>query len=59
MTGYPLDELYREVAFLAYYLHWSHAELMALPHEERRRFCQEVSRINRELSETPENVFDV
>jgi hypothetical protein len=38
------------MAFLAYYLHWSPEALMALPHHERRRWCSEVSAINKKLS---------
>lgn len=51
MTGYPLDRLYEEVAFIGYYLHWPHDELMQLSHVERKRWCSEVSKINRDLSE--------
>jgi hypothetical protein len=46
MTGYPLDRLYEEVAFVAYYFHWSHDDVLALPHWERRRWCEEISRLN-------------
>lgn len=59
MKAYPLDELYGEVAFVAYYLHWPHAEVMRLEHAERRRFCEEISHIHRELGGAPENPFDV
>ncbi len=38
------------MAFLAYYLHWSNEDLMELNHWERRRWCQEVSAINKKLS---------
>jgi hypothetical protein len=51
ITGYPLDQLYREVAFIAYYFHWGHEEIMTMPHEERRRWCEEISDINKRLSE--------
>lgn len=47
---YPQDRLYQEMAFLAYYLHWSGEALMELSHSERRRWCQEVSAINKKLS---------
>jgi predicted secreted protein len=47
---YPQDQLYREIAFLAYYLHWPREELMRLDHRERRRWCKEVSAINQKLS---------
>ena len=47
MSGYPLDALHEEIAFLAYYLHWDRSTLLELDHRERRRFCDEVSRIHR------------
>ena len=50
MTGYPLDRLYEEVAFIAYHFHWSFAEIMNLEHRERRRWCEEISKINHKLS---------
>lgn len=49
--GYSPDMLRREIAFLAYYLHWDHATLMALDHGERRRWCAETSALNRQASE--------
>jgi hypothetical protein len=51
MIGYPLETLYEEMAFVAYYLHWPAHELLALEHGERRRWVAEVSRINERLSE--------
>lgn len=59
MKGYPLDELYEEMAFIAYYFHWPLTEIMDLPHEERRRWCSEISKINRNLNGERKNVFDV
>lgn len=59
MKGYPLDELYEEMAFIAYYAHWPLTEIMDLPHEERRRWCTEISKINRNLNGERKNVFDV
>ncbi len=47
---YPQEQLYQEMAFLAYYLHWDRDELMRLSHQERRRWCREVSDINRKLN---------
>ena len=58
MTGYPLDRIYEEVAFIAYYFHWSHDEIMQMEHLERKRWCEEISDINRKLSQQPENVFE-
>ena len=47
------------MAFLAYYAHWSLDELMCVDHLERRRWCDEISKINRELNKEPENIFSV
>ena len=47
---YPQERLYREMAFLAYYLHWSDDALMSMDHRERQRWCREVSAINKKLS---------
>lgn len=46
--GYPADALHREIAFLAYYLHWDYDTLLNLEHAERRRWCAETSAINRQ-----------
>ena len=59
LSGYPLEQLYEEMAFIAYHFHWSYAELMTVEHRERRRWCAEISRINRKLSDGPENIFAV
>jgi hypothetical protein len=53
MKAYPLDRLYEEMAFIAFHFHWPSAELMALEHGERRRWCREISTINRRLDERP------
>jgi hypothetical protein len=50
MTGYPRDDLFREVAFIAYYLHWQMEEIMSLDHRERQRWVAEVSKINERLN---------
>jgi hypothetical protein len=49
MMGYPLGRLREEVAFIAYYFHWPYEEVMNMDHAERRRWCEEISRINRKL----------
>ncbi|WP_328803900.1 DUF6760 family protein [Paenibacillus glycinis] len=52
-----MDKLYEEIAFIAYYFHWPHSEIMHLEHRERIRFCEEISTIHRKLNQTPDNVF--
>lgn len=51
MTGYPSDRLYEEVAYVAYYFHWPHEQVMAMEHRERQRWVAEISRINERLNE--------
>jgi hypothetical protein len=53
---YPHAELYEEMAFIAYYLHWPVEQVLGLEHGERRRWVGEVSRINQRLS-TPAEAF--
>jgi hypothetical protein len=54
-----MKSLYEEMAFIAHHFHWSHDELMRLEHGERRRWCREISAINRALDGGPPNPFDV
>ena len=42
--------MYKEMAFISYYFHWSAAEVERLEHVERRRWCSEISEINKNLS---------
>ncbi len=51
MTGYPLDQLFEEVAYIAFHLHWPHHEIMSMEHGDRRQWVEEVARINRRLND--------
>ena len=55
MRLYPKDELYREMSFISYYFHWSRDEVMALDHVSRRRWCSEISEINKSLNPSKKN----
>lgn len=59
MKVYPRDRLYEEMAFIAFHFHWGRGELMGLEHAERRRWCREISAINRRLDGAPDNPFDI
>jgi hypothetical protein len=48
---YPIGRLYEEVAFVAYYFHWGYEQIMTMPHGERRIWCEEISKINKKLTE--------
>jgi hypothetical protein len=52
MTGYPIASLQEEVAFIAYYLHWTREQIMALDHRERQTWVAEISNINKRLNES-------
>ena len=47
---YAADRLYEEVAYVAYHFHWSFGELLDLEHPVRRRFVEEIGRINHRSS---------
>jgi hypothetical protein len=59
MRAYPVKSLYEEMAFIAYHFHWPHSDLMQMEHHERRRWCREISSINRALEGTPSNPFEI
>ena len=43
----PVAEYYGEMAFIAHHFHWSSETLLTMEHAERRRWCREISAINR------------
>ncbi|WP_366949733.1 DUF6760 family protein [Geobacter sp.] len=47
VIGYPLAQLYEEVASLAHSFHWSHDQLMELEHADRRRWVEEIAKMGR------------
>ncbi|WP_425278656.1 DUF6760 family protein [Defluviitalea saccharophila] len=51
--------MYEEAAFIAYYFHWSHDEIMNMDHRERRKWCEQISNINKKMNDEPENVFNI
>jgi hypothetical protein len=46
MTTYATDRLYAEVAYVAYYLHWSRDDILDLEHAERQRFVAQIGDLN-------------
>lgn len=38
------------MSFISYYFHWSQDEVMSLDHNNRRRWCEEISSINNSLN---------
>lgn len=51
ITGYPLERVYEEVAYLAYHFHWPAEAILNMEHAERRKWVSEVAAINGKLNE--------
>ena len=43
---YAADRLHEEVAYVAYHFHWGLDALLDLEHADRRRYVEEIGRIN-------------
>ncbi|MCR5402661.1 MAG: hypothetical protein K6E91_02445 [Butyrivibrio sp.] len=43
------------MSFISYYFHWGQDEVMKLDHSERRRWCREISEINKSLNPSKKN----
>jgi len=48
---YATDRLYEEVAYVAYYLHWSREEILDLDHLERQRFVAQIGALNTRIQQ--------
>lgn len=51
IATYAVDRLYAEIAYVAYYLHWSRDDILDLEHRERLRFVAEVSSLNTRIQQ--------
>jgi hypothetical protein len=47
---YAADRLHEEVAYVAYHFHWSLGEILDLEHQDRRRYVEEIGRINSRMT---------
>ena len=46
IVTYAAERLYEEVAYVAYYFHWSRDEILDLEHAERQRFVAQIAALN-------------
>lgn len=46
MVRYPHEDLWDELAYLAYHLHWEMASLLDLEHADRLRLVEAVAGLN-------------
>ena len=51
IIGYPLDRIYEEVAYVSYYFHWPLDDVMNMEHNDRRKWVEEIAKINEKLTE--------
>ena len=48
---YAADRLYEEVAYVAYYLHWSRDDILDLELTERQRFVAQIGALNTRIQQ--------
>lgn len=58
-TVYPYDRLMQEAAFIAYHFHWPLRQVLELEHADRRRWAEEISRINHRVNEESGAMLEV
>ena len=49
MIGYPLDQLRKEVAYIAYFFHWQPDDILGMDHRSRLQWVKEIADINQRL----------
>ena len=54
IKGYPLEDLFEEVAYIAYYLHWPLDDILELEHDARREWVEKIAEINKRLNQGDE-----
>ena len=45
VISYPLEQLYEEVAYIAYNFHWQREDRLNLEHYDRQKWVQEIENI--------------
>ena len=43
------------MSFISYYFHWSSSEVLNMDHNSRRKWCSEISEINKSLTPSAQN----
>ena len=46
VISYPKEQLYREIAYVAYHFHWQREDILNLEHFERQKWIAEIEKIN-------------
>lgn len=50
IVSYPLEAVFKEVAFIAYHFHWGREACLELSHKERHAWVKEISSINEKIN---------
>lgn len=50
MTVTGREELFQEIAFIGYYFHWTEEQVLEMPCLSRRKYCEEINRINKRVN---------
>ncbi|WP_087666680.1 DUF6760 family protein [Caballeronia humi] len=56
--GYRPEQIFEEVAYLAYHFHWPYTQLMTLDHLERRRWVEETAKIVDRINDAQTNSLE-
>jgi len=51
VATYPQEQLFQEIAYIAYHFHWPLDGILDMEHEERHTWLRQIARINREINE--------
>ncbi len=51
---YAVEQLFEEIAYVAYHFHWPHEEIVGMEHLRRRAFIREIAKINKRLNDLAE-----
>jgi len=51
VATYPREQLFQEVAYIAYHFHWPVDDILDMEHQERHVWLHEIARINREIND--------
>ena len=46
----PLEDIFKEVAFIAYHFHWERDMIQEMSHRERHAWVKEISGINEKIN---------
>ncbi len=53
IVSYPLENIFKEVAFVAYHFHWDRESVLGMSHKERHAWVKEISAINEKINAPP------